>query len=216
MDFTSAGVAGFCGFTCARAVPGYLGSIALLTAIVLAFPLMRAHDLGVPAWVLVLLGVLAAIPASDLAISLINRVVTDLFDPRTLPRLELKEGVPEHLRTMVVIPTLLSSIDDVKEQVARLEIHYLGNSEGDLRFALLTDWVDATEPTLPGDEALVAAVAEGIADLNTRHGPAPGRRRAVPLVSSEARVERVAAEMDGLGAQAGKAGRAEPAASRFR
>ena len=155
------------------AVPGYLGSIAVLTAIVLAFPLIRAHDLGVSTWLLVLLGALAAIPASDLAISLINRVVTDLFDPRTLPRLELKDGVPEHLRTMVVVPTLLSSTEDVKELVARLEIHYLGNSEGDLRFALLTDWVDATEPTLPGDEALVAAAAEGIADLNARHGPAP-------------------------------------------
>ncbi len=157
-----------------RAVPGYLGSIAALTAVVLALPLIRARELGAPTGFLVLLGILAAIPASDLAISLVNRVVTDLFDPRTLPRLELKDGVPEHLRTMVAVPTLLSSIEDVKEQVAHLEIHYLGNSEGDLRFALLTDWVDAAEENLPGDEELVAAAAEGIANLNARHGPAPG------------------------------------------
>jgi cyclic beta-1,2-glucan synthetase len=156
------------------AVPGYLSSIALLTAIVLAFPLTRAHELGVSTGILVLLAVLAAIPSSDLAIALINRVVTDLFDPRTLPRLELKGGVPEYLRTLVVVPTLLSSIEDVKEQVARLEIHYLGNSEGDLRFALLTDWVDAAQAMLPGDGELVAAAAEGIAELNARHGPAPG------------------------------------------
>ena len=156
------------------AVQGYLGSIALLTAIVLAFPLLRAHELGVSTWILVVLGILAAIPASDLAISLINRVVTDLFDPRTLPRLELKAGVPEHLRTMVVVPILLSSVEDVKEHVARLEIHYLGNSEGDLRFALLTDWVDAPEQAMPGDDELVAVMAEGIADLNARHGPAQG------------------------------------------
>jgi cyclic beta-1,2-glucan synthetase len=156
------------------AVPGYLGGIAILTAIVLAFPLIRAHQLGVSRGLLVLFGVLAAIPASDLAISLINRVVTDLFDPRTLPRLELKGGVPEHLRTMVVVPTLLSSIEDLKEQVARLEIHYLGNSDGDLRFALLTDWVDASAETMSGDDDLVAAAAQGIADLNARHGPAPG------------------------------------------
>ncbi|HTX15648.1 MAG TPA: glucoamylase family protein [Candidatus Baltobacteraceae bacterium] len=156
------------------AAPGYLGSIAILTAIVLAFPLIRAHQLGASTALLVLFGVLAAIPASDLAISLINRAVTDLFDPRTLPRLELKGGVPEHLRTMVVVPTLLSSVEDVKEQVARLEIHYLGNSEGDLRFALLTDWVDAPAEMMPGDDDLVAAAAEAIAGLNARHGPAPG------------------------------------------
>ena len=157
-----------------RAVAGYLGSIAALTAIVLAFPLIRAHQLGVATGFLVLLGILAAIPASDLAIALINRVVTDLFDPRTLPRLDLKDGVPEHLRTMVVVPTLLSSVEDVREQVAHLEIHYLGNSEGDLRFALLTDWVDAAAETLPTDEELVAAAAKGIAGLNARHGPPPG------------------------------------------
>lgn len=157
-----------------HAMFGYLGGIAVLTAIVLAFPLIRSRQLGVPTGFLVLLGVLAAIPASDLAISLINRVVTDLLEPRILPRLELKDGVPEHLRTMVVVPTLLSSIDDVKEQVAHLEIHYLGNSEGDLRFALLTDWTDAAAETMPGDDELVAAAAEGIAGLNARHGPAPG------------------------------------------
>ena len=157
-----------------RAVVGYLGSIATLTAIVLAFPLIRAQQLGVSTGFLVLFGVLAAIPASDLAISLINRVVTDLFDPRTLPRLELKDGVPEHLRTMIVVPTLLLSVEDVKQQVAQLEIHYLGNSEGDLRFALLTDWVDAPTESLPNDEELVATAAEGIAALNARHGPAPG------------------------------------------
>ena len=157
-----------------RAVAGYLGSIAALTAIVLAFPVIRSQQLGASTGFLVLLGILAAIPASDLAIALINRVVTDLFDPRTLPRLELKDGVPERLRTMVVVPTLLSSVEDVKDQVAHLEIHYLGNSEGDLRFALLTDWVDAAAESLPQDDELAATAAEGIAALNARHGPAPG------------------------------------------
>src|ERR1700736_2454603 len=54
------------------AVPGYLGTIFLMTAIILLRPLFRAHDLGVSTWNLVLLGLLAAIPASDLAIARIN------------------------------------------------------------------------------------------------------------------------------------------------
>ncbi len=156
------------------AVPGYLGTIAILTAIILAFPLMRAREFGVARGLLILFGVLAAIPASDLAIALINRVVTDLFGPRTLPRLELKGGIPEHLRTVVVIPTLLSSRGDIEEQVARLEVHYLGNPDGDLRFALLSDWADATSETLTGDDDLLAFAVDGIATLNQRHGPAPG------------------------------------------
>ena len=156
------------------AVPGYLGSIAALTAMVLAFPLIRAQQLGAPMGFLVLLGILAAIPASDLAIALINRVVTDLFGPRTLPRLELKDGVPEHLRTMVVVPTLITSDEDVKEQVEQLEIHYLANRMAICvsRFSRI-GWTRRRE-TLPDDDELLATAAEGIAQLNKRHGPAPG------------------------------------------
>ena len=76
-------------FVRARRVPGYLGTIAVLTAIILALPLARSRELGVSTPLLVLLGLLAVVPASDLAIALINRAVTDLFGPRTLPRLEL-------------------------------------------------------------------------------------------------------------------------------
>ena len=94
--------------------------------------------MGISAWKVALLGVLAAIPASDLAIALINRAVTDLFGPRTLPRLELRTGIPEDLRTIVVVPTLLTSQDAIIELVERLEVHYLANPDGDLRFALLS------------------------------------------------------------------------------
>jgi cyclic beta-1,2-glucan synthetase len=158
----------------AAAVPGYLGTIAILTAIILAIPLNHAWELGVSAKYLVLFGLLAAVPASDLAIALINRVVTDLLGPRTLPRLELRTGVPEELRTLVVVPTLITSQDSIKEQVERLEVHYLANSEGDLRFALLSDWMDAPSESLAGDDELLAAAVAGISNLNQRHGPAPG------------------------------------------
>jgi cyclic beta-1,2-glucan synthetase len=155
------------------AVPGYLGTIAALTAVILALPLYRSWEFGVHRWELLLLGLLAVIPASDLAIALINRSVTDLFGPRTLPRLEIK-GVSEKFRTIVVVPTLLTSEAVIQEQVERLEIHYLANSDGDLRFALLSDWVDAKTETLPNDQALLDAAAKGIAALNKRHGHAPG------------------------------------------
>ena len=156
------------------AVPGYLGTILLMTAIILALPLLDARELGITSWRLALLGLCAAIPASDLAIALINRAVTDLLGPRTLPRLELRDGVPGHLRTMVVVPTLLTGPDAIKEQVERLEVHYLANPDGDLRFALLSDWTDAPSESLSGDDELLAAAVDGIARLNKRHGPAPG------------------------------------------
>ncbi len=156
------------------AVPGYLGTIALLTAIILAWPLVRSWESGATRPELTLLAILALIPASDLAIALINRGITDLLGPRTLPRLELKGGIPTELRTIVVIPTLLTSPKEVTTLVERLEIHYLANPDGDLRFALLSDWVDASSEHLPNDAELLETATQGIANLNERYGPAPG------------------------------------------
>jgi cyclic beta-1,2-glucan synthetase len=156
------------------AVPGYLGTIAFLTAVILGLPLLLARGWGATPFQLVILGLVALISASDLAITLINRAVTELFGPRTLPRLELAGGVPEKLRTIVVIPTLLTSVQAIKEQIERLEVHYLANSDGDLRFALLSDWKDSVTECTEGDDELLAAAAGNIEDLNQRYGLSPG------------------------------------------
>ncbi|HEX2711775.1 MAG TPA: hypothetical protein VHM88_06070, partial [Candidatus Acidoferrales bacterium] len=153
------------------AVPGYLGTIALVTALIVALPLLHEREAGVAVWGLVLLGLLAAVPASDLAIALINRAVTQLLGPRMLPRLELRNGVTQHLRTIVVIPTLLTTQHDAEQVVERLEVHYLANPDDELRFALLSDWMDAPSESLPGDDELLAVAVDGVARLNTLHGP---------------------------------------------
>ena len=67
-----------------------------------------------------------------------------------LPRLELRDGVPSPLRTMVVVPMLLTDRAEVEEQIERLEVHYLANPDGDLRFAILSDWMDAPAETHAG------------------------------------------------------------------
>ena len=153
------------------AMAGYLGTIILFTALIAALPLLHERRAGVAAWGLILLGILAAVPASDLAVALINRLVTDLISPQKLPRLELHDGVTPDLRTLIVVPTLLTSQHDVEQLVEHLEVHYLANSDGDLRFALLSDWMDAPTESLPGDDELVAVAMEGIARLNKIHGP---------------------------------------------
>ena len=72
------------------------------------------------------------------------------------------------------MPTLLTSEADVEAQVGGLEVHYLANRDGDLRFALLSDWLDAPTEHVPGDDELLAAAAAAIDRLNERHGEAPG------------------------------------------
>ncbi len=153
------------------AVPGYLGTILMLSGAILAPALIYSKNIGVATPCLIFLGLLAAIPAMDLAVAIVNREVMDWVGPRPLPRLRLRGGVPEELRTVVVVPTLLTSLKTIAEQVNRLEVHFLANPDGDLRFALLTDWMDSSSETGDGDGELLTAVSDGISTLNKRHGP---------------------------------------------
>jgi cyclic beta-1,2-glucan synthetase len=156
------------------ATPGYLGSLALVAALILAVPLGITLSGGGANAGLLLVGLLAVGPALDLAIALVNRAVTSLVGPRALPRLDLVDGVPAELRTLVVVPTLLARAADVEAQVAGLEIHYLANPAGDVRFALLSDWLDAETEVSDDDDALLGTATAAIERLNARHGEAPG------------------------------------------
>ncbi len=157
-----------------HATGGYIGTIVLVTAVIVSCPVMISALAGAPPFSVWLLALLALVPASDLAIAAVNRDVTHIVKPRRLPKLELKKGVPGELRTLVVVPTFLASEADIARLIERLEVHFLANSGGDLRFALLSDWADSPEESAAGDEELVAAAVAGIAELNARHGPAPG------------------------------------------
>jgi cyclic beta-1,2-glucan synthetase len=154
--------------------PGYLGSLTVGTAMVLALPLWHASEAGMTGAGLVCLGVIALVPASDLAMALINRTVMAILGPRSLPRMALRNGIPKELRTIVAVPTLLTSQQGIDEQVERLEVHYLANADDDLRFALLSDWRDAQSESVPDDDELLARAVEGIAHLNKRYGAAAG------------------------------------------
>jgi len=153
---------------------GYLGTLTLVTALLLAIPLLLSGGEGAAGAGILVVAILALGPASDLAIALVNRTVTDVLGPKALPRLDLDDGVPTRMRTLVVVPMLLTSEADVEAQVGGLEVHYLGNREGDLRFALLSDWLDAPTEQVPGDDELLAAAVAAIDRLNERHGEAPG------------------------------------------
>jgi cyclic beta-1,2-glucan synthetase len=162
-------------------IAGYVAAIAFVTLFILALPLLALSAFGVSGWPLVWLALLGLAPASDLAVAVVNRAITNDLNPKTLPALDLREGVPESLRTMVVVPTLLTTRAAIDEQIERLGVHHLASQDGDLRFALLSDWTDSTTQRAPGDDALLGAAADGIARLNRQYGPARGGVRFVLL-----------------------------------
>ncbi len=149
---------------------GYLAAIGIITAIALCLGLWPLVKAGVAAPLLILLALLGLGAALEAGMAMVNYALTQLLRPVVLLGLALRDGVPGHLRTLVAVPALLSSHDEIEELVERLEVHYLANSTGELYFALLTDWTDSTAEHAPDDEALLNVALDGIARLNQQYG----------------------------------------------
>lgn len=154
-------------------VGGYMGAILLVTAGLLALALWALSFPGLATGWLVLLAFVGFIPATEVATALINRVITWSFGATILPGLELTNGVPDELRTLVVVPTLLTSKADLLEQIDQLEVHHLSGTTSSLTFALLLDGVDADTQVVASDGPLLALADEAIARLNQQYGPGP-------------------------------------------
>src|SRR5947207_290240 len=144
----------------------YLGTLVLLTAFILTFLGVMLHRTGGSWPLLIALICLALLPASDLALSVLNFDITHLFEPRVLPRMNTTEGLPPEARTLVVIPTIISSVEVVEKLIEKLEVLYLANEDQYIHFALLGDFADAAVAELPEDEALLEAALGGIERLN--------------------------------------------------
>ena len=107
--------------------------------------------------------------ASQLAVALVNWLATLLVTPQPLPRMDFSEGIPPESRTLVVVPTMLTSPRDIEDLVEALEVRFLANRDDNLHFGLLTDFRDATEETMPEDEPLLRLAREGIEELNEKY-----------------------------------------------
>jgi cellobiose phosphorylase len=147
----------------------YAGGIAGLTALATVGFILRARALGVTHGKLIFFALVFLLCASQLAVALMNWLSTLLVKPRLLPRLDYSAGIAPDGRTMVVVPTLLTTLPGVDRLIESLEIHHLANRDQHLHFALLTDFRDAPEESLPEDQGLLQRARAGIDTLNQKY-----------------------------------------------
>ena len=155
-------------------LPLYLGAIALITAVIAGGLLRKAQIGGLHNWQLALISVLSLLGGSHLAVALVNWVATLLVTPHSLPRMDFSGGIPPESRTLVVIPTMLTSAKNFEDLVEALEVRFLANRDQNLHFGLLTDFLDAREETISEDELLVRFAGKRIEELNEKYKSAKG------------------------------------------
>lgn len=115
-------------------------------------------------WLVILLMLL--LPVSEWAVTGIHWMIECTSRPQPLLRYDFSHEIPAEATTMVVIPVIWSSVEQVREMADRLELHYLANRHSNLHFALLGDFVDAGTESLPQDDAIVQAARSSIENLN--------------------------------------------------
>jgi cellobiose phosphorylase len=152
-------------------LPLYLGCASLLTLLFTAGLLLLAPAPGLPRPLLFLPALLGGLCLSQVAVALVNFLVSLLVRPNLLPRLDYSEGIPSESRTLIVIPSLLSSVESVNALVESLEVRFLANRDKNIHAALLTDLPDARAELLPGEQERIDLAAAKIAALNAKYGP---------------------------------------------
>lgn len=147
----------------------YLSCILIITGLLTWFLIQAGLGISFKNWHLYLLTALAVIAASQPAIAIINWLSNLLIQPQPLPRLDFSEGIPESCKTLVVIPTMLTSIDEIDNLVEALEVRFVANRQAYLYFGLLTDFKDAPTEQTRDDEELLNYAKSRIIELNNKY-----------------------------------------------
>jgi cyclic beta-1,2-glucan synthetase len=154
----------------------YGGLLSLLILLFVVLTAWYGSTAGAGPLEMLVLVLLAVIPLSEVALTLVNRILTFAFPPRLLPKLDFHEPVEDAHRTLVVVPALLSSVDATRHVVENLEVAYLGNRDRNVAFAILGDLKASGEATREDDGELVEAAVLGISELNERYEAEHGVR----------------------------------------
>jgi len=167
----------------------YLFALALGTLAVLALTARATHGephlhldhlsslASWPAWIALMLMML---PASEAVAAVIHRVIAESTRVKSMPRLDFSCGIaPEH-RVLVVMPCMLTSSTATHELAERLRLHWLANPENNAQFALLTDWTDADQASMPADNALLNEAIAQVNALNIEYPAAEATANEAP------------------------------------
>lgn len=148
------------------------GALILIALAALGFGLYRAGLRGV--WLAAAI-VLSGVPVSGIVIDLVQHIVIQFTQPRRLPRMDYKKGIPEDSRTLVVIPALLPSEKQVRQLIEQIEAAYLGNLDDQILFAVAGDLKDADAQSAEGDEAVISAGRRAVKELNEKYSEGSDR-----------------------------------------
>ena len=114
--------------------------------------------------------IITYIPILTISINIVNYLYSRRYRAKILPKLDLKEGIPEEYSTFVVIPTLFPNVERVEELFNSLEVYYLSNREDNVYFGIVGDFKDEDSEVTKFDEEIIHKGIEITQRLNEKYG----------------------------------------------
>ncbi|WP_410506262.1 GH36-type glycosyl hydrolase domain-containing protein [Haloimpatiens sp. FM7315] len=148
-------------------INGIILSTVLLVFLFLTLSLKNDHDVRV--WRYILAVLVLIVPCSEIVVSILNWSINYLSHPRFVPKIDLKKGIGEENRTVVIIPTIINNVKRAKELINHMEIYYLSNRFDNIYFTLLGDLKDAKKDKEDKDDEILEFTLNEIKKLNNKY-----------------------------------------------
>lgn len=147
----------------------YIYFVYILTAIVASaiaskYP-QNLHNM----WINVISFLLLIIPISELVIQITQYILSKFVKPKLIPKMDFYNGIPKDEATFVVIPTIVSSKEKVKEMFRKLEVDFLANKSENLYFCLLGDCKESNLEQENYDREVIKEGLEEVQRLNQKY-----------------------------------------------
>lgn len=113
--------------------------------------------------------VLLFVPISEIVTKVIQNVLSKCVKPKPIPKMDFSEGIPKEYKTMIVIPSILKSAEDVRKVFNKLEVYYLANKSENIYCMALGDCSVETIEKTEKDEDIIKTGLYEINRLNKKY-----------------------------------------------
>jgi len=148
----------------------YIGTIISLTSIIVLLVTLIFWSSTKNIVLSILFLIFAYIPISEIVIKIIQYILSKIIKPKIIPKLDFTKGIPEEYRTMVIVPTILKSKENVVELLEKLEVYYLANKSENIYFTLLGDCTTSSKEKEEYDKEIIQEGTNKIDILNKKYG----------------------------------------------
>lgn len=112
---------------------------------------------------------ISLIPIYTVAVAINNRIFMLINKPAFIPKMALTDGIPRQSATMVVIPTLITSLEDGETILEKMCVYYAANQQNNIYFALLSDFKDNKNEITADDVEIIERIEKAVESLNNKY-----------------------------------------------